>query len=156
MSKNQADFTSLRSRFASGDDTPRACLERYIERIEKREPEVQAFVTLNLDGARAAADAATSRYKAGRPVWPVDGMPVGIKDILETEDMPTEFGSPIYKGWRGNRDAAAVFALRKAGAAIVGKTVTTEFATRPPAKTRNPHDLKRTPGGSSSASAAAG
>src|SRR5260221_11670239 len=120
MSKDQTDFTTVRSRFVAGDDTPRACLERYIERIEWREKEVQAFVALNLDGARAAADASTWRYRAGRPLSPVDGMPVGIKDILETEDMPTEFGSPIYKGWRGHRDAASVFALRKAGASIVG------------------------------------
>jgi Asp-tRNA(Asn)/Glu-tRNA(Gln) amidotransferase A subunit family amidase len=155
MPQDQADFTSLRSRFIAGQDDPRACLERYIERIEKREKEVRAFVALNLEAARAAADAANLRYRAGRPLSPVDGMPVGIKDILETEDMPTEFGSPIYKGWRGNRDAAAVFALRKAGAVIVGKTVTTEFATRPPAQTHNPRDLKRTPGGSSSGSAAA-
>src|SRR5689334_19088787 len=104
MPQDQADFAAIRLRFVAGGDTPRACLERYLERIEKREKEVQAFVALNLDGARAAADAATSRYRAGHPLSPVDGMPVGIKDILETEDMPTEFGSPIYKGWRGNRD----------------------------------------------------
>src|SRR2546427_4061656 len=82
-------------------------------------------------------------------------MPVGIKDIMETADMVTEQGSPLFVGWRGRRDAAAVAALREAGAVIVGKTVTTEFAATHPRGTRNPHDPRRTPGGSSSGSAAA-
>jgi len=82
-------------------------------------------------------------------------MPLGIKDIIETADMPTENGSPLFVGWRSERDAASVAALREAGAVIVGKTVTTEFAATEPRGTRNPHDLRRTPGGSSSGSAAA-
>ena len=82
-------------------------------------------------------------------------MPVGIKDIIETADMPTENGSPLFAGCRSERDAASVAALREAGAVIVGKTVTTEFAASEPRGTRNPHDLRRTPGGSSSGSAAA-
>jgi Asp-tRNA(Asn)/Glu-tRNA(Gln) amidotransferase A subunit family amidase len=82
-------------------------------------------------------------------------MPVGLKDIFETADMPTGFGSPIFAGWRGGRDSAVAFALREAGAVIVGKLVTTEFAATVPGPTRNPHDLTRTPGGSSSGSAAA-
>src|SRR5258708_39952036 len=81
-------------------------------------------------------------------------MPIGIKDIIETADMPTEQGSPLFVGWRSARDAASVAALREAGAVIVGKTVTTEFAATEPRGTRNPHDLRRTPGGSSSGSAA--
>jgi Asp-tRNA(Asn)/Glu-tRNA(Gln) amidotransferase A subunit family amidase len=81
-------------------------------------------------------------------------MPVGIKDIIETADMPTENGSPLFVGFRSERDAASVAALREAGAVIVGKTVTTEFASTEPRGTRNPHDLRRTPGGSSSGSAA--
>jgi Asp-tRNA(Asn)/Glu-tRNA(Gln) amidotransferase A subunit family amidase len=80
-------------------------------------------------------------------------MPLGIKDIIETADMPTENGSPLFAGWRSERDAASVAALREAGAVIVGKTVTTEFAATEPRGTRNPHDLRRTPGGSSSGSA---
>ncbi len=76
-------------------------------------------------------------------------MPVGIKDIIETIDMPTENGSPLFTGWRSERDAASVAALREAGAVIVGKTVTTEFAAREPRGTRNPHGTStRTPGGS--------
>ena len=82
-------------------------------------------------------------------------MPIGIKDIIETIDMPTENGSPLFAGFRRERDAASVAALREAGAVIVGKTVTTEFAWMQPRATRNPWDLTRTPGGSSSGSAAA-
>ena len=82
-------------------------------------------------------------------------MPVGIKDIVETIDMPTEQGSPLFHGWRSNRDAASVAAMREAGVIVLGKTVTTEFAATVPGKTRNPNDPSRTPGGSSSGSAAA-
>lgn len=148
-------FSATRRTFTEGGDTPRAYLERHLERIAAREPDVKAFTALNIAGARAAADDSTQRYKAGRPLSAVDGLPLGVKDILETEDMPTGFGSPIYEGWHSRRDAASVFALRSGGAVIVGKTVTTEFAARHPGATRNPHDLTRTPGGSSSGSAAA-
>ena len=111
--------------------------------------------SLNLEAARAAADRSTERWRAGKPLSPIDGMPIGIKDIIETIDMPTENGSPLFAGFRGNRDGASVAALREAGAVIVGKTVTTEFAWMHPRATRNPWDLTRTPGGSSSGSAAA-
>src|SRR4029450_13860385 len=114
-----------------------------------------AFVNLNLDGARAAADQSTGRWRAGKPHSPIDGMPIGIKDIIETADMPTENGSPLFAGFRSERDAASVAALREAGAVIVGKAVTTEFASTEPRGPRNPHDLRRPPGGSSSGSAAA-
>jgi Asp-tRNA(Asn)/Glu-tRNA(Gln) amidotransferase A subunit family amidase len=149
------DFTAAVPAFADGSDTPRAWLERCIETIEAREPEVKAFVTLNLDGARKSADASSERYKAGRALGPVDGMPVAIKDIWHTEDMPTQMGSPIFEGWRSDWDAAHVFWLRRGGALIVGKTVTTEFAFGDPGPTRNPWDATRTPGGSSSGSGAA-
>jgi Asp-tRNA(Asn)/Glu-tRNA(Gln) amidotransferase A subunit family amidase len=149
-------FHTATDAFAAGRDTPRAYLERCLERIEALEPKVHAFVALNLPGARAAADQSSARWRAGRPLSPVDGMPVGIKDIIETEDMPTEQGSPIFAGWRTGRDAATVAALKEAGAVVVGKTVTTEFASSVPTRdTRNPWDLERTPGGSSSGSAAA-
>lgn len=123
--------------------------------IEAREPEVEAFEYLDLAGARRAADASTARYANGTPLSSIDGLPVGIKDIIETADMPTGMGSPLFAGYRGGRDAASVVALREAGAVIVGKTVTTEFASQVPGKTHNPWDLTRTPGGSSSGSAAA-
>ena len=148
-------FTQAREAFADGRDTPRALLERCLERIAARDGEVKAFVHLNTDGARSAADAATKRYRAGQAQSLIDGMPVAIKDVLETADMPTGFGSPIYEGWRGGRDSPCALALRQAGAVLVGKVVTTEFAATEPGPTRNPHDLKRTPGGSSSGSAAA-
>lgn len=141
--------------FKDGTDTPRAFLERCIEAIEAHEPRIGAFVETNLDGARAAADAAGERWKAREILSPIDGMPVGIKDIMETCDMVTEQGSPLFAGWRGKRDSAAVAALREAGAVILGKTVTTEFAATHPRGTRNPWDPERTPGGSSSGSAAA-
>jgi Asp-tRNA(Asn)/Glu-tRNA(Gln) amidotransferase A subunit family amidase len=148
-------FLAATKDFAAGADTPRAYLERCIAAIAAHEPAVGAFVETNLDGARKVADQATERWRAGKPRSAIDGMPVGIKDIIETYDMPTQMGSPLFEGWRGERDAAAVHALRAAGAVIVGKTVTTEFAATHPRGTRNPHDPRRTPGGSSSGSAAA-
>ena len=112
-------------------------------------------MTTNFPAAREAADAASARWKDGGARSAIDGMPVGIKDVMETADMGTEQGSPLFAGWQGGRDSAAVAALREAGAVIVGKTVTTEFAATHPRGTRNPWDLSRTPGGSSSGSAAA-
>ncbi len=141
--------------FLDGSDTPRAYLERCLATIDALEPEVRAFVRLNAEGARKAADAASARYRDGRPLSVVDGMPVAIKDVHETEDMPMEVGSPVLKGWQSGWDGAAVHCLRKGGALILGKTVTTEFAFAAPGPTRNPWDVSRTPGGSSSGSAAA-
>jgi Asp-tRNA(Asn)/Glu-tRNA(Gln) amidotransferase A subunit family amidase len=149
------NFAAARKRFRDGALSPRDYLEQHLARIEEREPVVRAFVAMNVEGARRAADASAERYRAGKPLSSIDGMPIGIKDIIETEDMPTEFGSPIFKDWRGGRDAACVHALRLAGAAIVGKVVTTEFAGAPPGPTTNPLDPTRTPGGSSSGSSAA-
>ena len=148
-------FLPATADFTNGKDSARAFLERCIVELDAWEPKIGAFVTLNLTGARAAADASTERWRAGKPLSPIDGMPVGIKDIIETFDMPTEHGSPLFAGHRSERDAASVAALREAGAVIVGKTVTTEFAWMQPRATRNPWDLTRTPGGSSSGSAAA-
>ncbi|MGH7479776.1 MAG: amidase, partial [Candidatus Methylomirabilales bacterium] len=105
--------------------------------------------------ALAQARAADDLKRQGLPIGPLHGVPVGVKDIFDTADMPTEYGSVLYAGRTPSRDAAAVAMLRAAGAVIIGKTVTTEFATQAPGKTRNPHDPERTPGGSSSGSAAA-
>jgi Asp-tRNA(Asn)/Glu-tRNA(Gln) amidotransferase A subunit family amidase len=148
-------FLPATANFARGTDSPRDFLERCIAELEAWEPKIGAFVALNLDGARTAADRSTNRWRAGKPISPIDGMPIGIKDIIETIDMATEHGSPLFAGNRSERDAASVAALREAGAVIVGKTVTTEFAWMQPRATRNPWDLSRTPGGSSSGSAAA-
>ena len=147
-------YLSATSNFAGGAETPRDFLERCLADLAALEPKIGAFVNLNLAGARSAADRATARWREGRPLSKIDGMPVGIKDIIETADMPTENGSPLFAGFRSERDAASVAALREAGAVVVGKTVTTEFAASEPRGTRNPHDLRRTPGGSSSGSAA--
>jgi len=141
--------------FASGKETPRQFLERSLDLLELWEPRIGAFVCTNLPQARAAAERSTERWRAGKPLSPIDGMPVGIKDIIETVDMPTEMGSPLFSGWRSEKDAASVRALRDAGAVIVGKTVTTEFAASEPRGTRNPWNTAHTPGGSSSGSAAA-
>jgi Asp-tRNA(Asn)/Glu-tRNA(Gln) amidotransferase A subunit family amidase len=148
-------FLPATADFANGKDSPRAFLERCIAELAAWEPKIGAFVALNLAAARTAADRSTNRWRTARPLSPIDGMPIGVKDIIETIDMATENGSPLFAGFKGNRDAASVAALREAGAVIVGKTVTTEFAWMQPRATRNPWDLTRTPGGSSSGSAAA-
>ncbi len=148
-------FSSSVSQFRDGGDTPRAYLERCLETIAAREPDIRAFVCRDDKNARAAADRATARYRQGRPLSPIDGCPVAVKDIIETADLPTQMNSRIFEGWQPNRDAACVYALRQGGAVVLGKTVTTEFATAASGPTRNPNDLARTPGGSSSGSAAA-
>ncbi len=148
-------FLPAMAQFASGKNSAREFLERCIADLEAWEPKIGAFVTLNLAAARAAADRSTNRWRAGKPLSPIDGMPIGVKDIIETIDMATENGSPLFAGSHSQRDSASVAALREAGAVIVGKTVTTEFAWMHPRATRNPWDLTRTPGGSSSGSAAA-
>ena len=148
-------FADVVARFRSGAETPRDFLERAIEAVERREDTVKAWVTLNLKRARAAADTAAKRYRAGVPLSIVDGCPVAVKDIIATADMPTQMNSPIFAGWRSGQDAACVQALRQGGAILLGKSVTTEFAIGLSGPTTNPHDAKRTPGGSSSGTAAA-
>src|SRR5579872_4438119 len=148
-------YLAATAEFASGKQTPRQFLEDSLALLEQWEPRIGAFVCTNLPEARAAADRSTARWKAGKPASPIDGMPVGIKDIIETVDMPTEMGSPLFAGWQSGKDAASVWALRDAGAVIIGKTVTTEFAASQPRGTRNPWNPAHTPGGSSSGSAAA-
>lgn len=125
----------------------RACLER----IGSREPAVGAWEYLGTGPAIARARELDRGDKRGA----LTGVPFGVKDIIDTADMPTEYGSPIYAGHRPKSDAACVALSRKAGAVLMGKTVTTEFANRHPARTRHPFDPARTPGGSSSGSAAA-
>ena len=142
-------------RFRDGADTPRAYLERCLETIAAREPVVKAFAARNDDAARVAADASSARWRAGRPLSAIDGMPVGIKDLLETRDMPTQMGCEAYRDNSPKRDNAAVWALRQAGAVIFAKTTTAELGGSHPPATTNPFDPSRTPGGSSSGSAAA-
>jgi len=152
---NIAPFSRELPDFLSGRRNPREFLERCLDVIAAREKTVKAFVTLDAKGARKAADAAAKRYRAGKPLSPVDGMPIAVKDIIATAGMPTQMGSPAFKGWQSGQDAACVAALRQGGAVIVGKSVTTEFAFGFSGPTTNPFDPARTPGGSSSGSAAA-
>jgi Asp-tRNA(Asn)/Glu-tRNA(Gln) amidotransferase A subunit family amidase len=148
-------FHDAALRFTDGNASPRAYLERCLETIAAREPVVKAFTATNEAGARASADASTERWKAGKPLSPIDGMPIAIKDLLETKDMPTEMGCAAMKGNFPKRDNAGVWALRQAGAVILAKTVTAELGGSHPGATTNPFDPARTPGGSSSGSAAA-
>jgi len=128
----------------SGRLNPRDLLEACLARIADRDPVVRALAFIDPDCARAAT---------ARP-GPLHGLPIGVKDVFDTADMPTEHGSPIWQGWRPLADAAAVSSARAAGAVVIGKTVTAEFAIRTPGPTVHPRTLKHTPGGSSSGSAA--
>jgi Asp-tRNA(Asn)/Glu-tRNA(Gln) amidotransferase A subunit family amidase len=129
-----------------GKLSPAELMEGYLARIAEREPAVRAFAWFDAAVARQAA--------AGASPGPLHGLPVGVKDVLDTSDMPSEYGSPIWSGWRPKADASAVAWARQAGGVVIGKTVTTEFATRKPGPTGNPHNPAHTPGGSSSGSAA--
>lgn len=134
----------------SSEELTAACLAR----VAERDPDVQAWAHLDPAHALAQAREADAARKSGKGAGPLNGIPVGIKDIIDTADQPTECGSPFFKGRRPTKDAACVAALRQAGAVIMGKTVTTELATLTPPKTRNPINPAHTPGGSSSGSAA--
>ena len=126
-----------------------------LARIRARDPQIGAWVCVDDEHALAQARALDAELARSGPRGPLHGLPVGIKDVLDTGDLPTAHGSAIYRDDRPGRDSACVAALRRAGAVILGKTVTTEFASPWPIGTRNPHDLTRTPGVSSSGSAAA-
>src|SRR5262244_1177413 len=130
-------------------------VEACLARIHEVDGAVQAWAFLDPEHALAQARAADEYRMSGQPLGALHGVPVGLKDIIDTADMPTENGSVLHAGRTPARDAAVVSLLRGAGAVIMGKTVTTEFATRTPGKTRNPHNAGHTPGGSSSGSAAA-
>ena len=138
-----------------GATSSRELVEACLARIREAEPQVQAWHFLDEEHARRQAIARDDERREGRACGALHGVPVGIKDIIDTGDMPTEDGTVLHAGRTPARDAAVVAMLRAAGAVIMGKTVTTECATYAPGKTRNPHDPARTPGGSSSGSAAA-
>ncbi|TMA82310.1 MAG: amidase [Deltaproteobacteria bacterium] len=141
----------IRDGIISSEQLVEACLAR----IREIDPQVQAWTFLDADYALKQARAADALRLEGKPIGPLHGVPVGIKDIFDTADMPTEYGSVIHSGRTPSRDATVVTMLRAAGAVIMGKTVTTEFAYFSPGKTRHPHNPEHTPGGSSSGSAAA-
>ncbi len=136
---------------AAGKITSEALVRDCLDRIAAREADVQAWAHLDEQAALSQARAADKKSPRGL----LHGVPVGVKDLIDTIDMPTEYGSPIYAGHRPAWDAPCVALSRAAGGIVLGKTVTTEFANMHPGKTRNPHNPAHTPGGSSSGSAAA-
>ena len=138
-----------------GAITSEQLVEACLSRIRDVEPAVQAWQFLNPEHALAQARTLDEQRREGKASGPLHGVPVGIKDIIDTADMPTEDGTPLHAGRTPDRDATVVSMLRQAGAVILGKTVTTECAYFHPGKTRNPHNPEHTPGGSSSGSAAA-
>jgi len=143
--------TEIVAAIHAGRTTALAVAEECLARIAEIEPTVGAWTHLDPDHVLRQARAVDRMPEPG----PLQGVPVGLKDIIDTADMPTEYGTPIHRGRRPSHDAACVALTRRAGGVVMGKTVTTEFANRFPGKTRNPHDPRRTPGGSSSGSGAA-
>jgi Asp-tRNA(Asn)/Glu-tRNA(Gln) amidotransferase A subunit family amidase len=148
---NHLGAVEAAGKLARREITAQALLSGCIARIRERDSAVHAFTHVDFDAAMARARALDARPSDGL----LHGLPLGVKDVFDTVDMPTSYGSPIYAGHRPASDAASVALARAAGAVVVGKTVTTEFATFHPGPTCNPHDLSCTPGGSSSGSAAA-
>jgi Asp-tRNA(Asn)/Glu-tRNA(Gln) amidotransferase A subunit family amidase len=150
-SLNELSALDVGKRIAAGETTCEAVVRACTTRIAARDGVVKAFVNFDAEIALAQARALDRAPHRG----PLHGVPIGIKDIIDTFDMPTEMGSPIYRRHRPSADAACVALLRRAGAVILGKTATCEFAGMAPAETTNPHNPAHTPGGSSSGSAAA-
>jgi Asp-tRNA(Asn)/Glu-tRNA(Gln) amidotransferase A subunit family amidase len=144
-----------RARMERGEMRATELIEAQLRRIAAKDPAVQAFAFFDPALPRAAAKNCDDYRASGRPIGALHGLSVGLKDIIDTADMPTENGTVIDAGRRPGRDATIARRLREAGAVLMGKTVTTELAYASPGKTRNPHDPERTPGGSSSGSAAA-
>ena len=144
-------LTALRDGRTSAEEVVGGCLAR----IRADEARVQAWAFLDEERALEQARNVDRVRREGHAMGPLHGLPVGVKDIIDTADMPTEDGTVLHAGRRPEYDAAVVDRLRSAGAIILGKTVTTELATYAPGKTRNPHNPEHTPGGSSSGSAAA-
>ena len=148
---NRLSAAEAARRIARKELTSEKLVAACLERIAAREPEVKAWAYLNRDAALVQARALDRE----KPRSPLHGVPIGIKDVIDTADMPTEYNSPIYRGHQPSWDASCVALLRRAGCVILGKAVTTEFANNNPSHTRNPHNLTHTPGGSSAGSAAA-
>ena len=146
---------SLVDRMRRGELTAVETMRAFLDRIAALEPKLRAFAYLDPDAALAAAERVDQTRAAGLAPGPLHGLPVAVKDIIDTADMPTEFGAEIFAGRRPERDAVIVHRLRAAGAIVIGKTVTSQYALFVPGPTKNPHDAAHTPGGSSSGSAAA-
>lgn len=151
----QLSAVELRDRLATGALRAVELATACAERIEEREPTVRAWTQFDRDHVLRQAAALDQHRAAGRAIGPLHGLPVGVKDIIDTAGIPTENGTVLDAGRVPDKDAYVVSRLRQAGALVFGKTVTTELAFLAPSKTRNPHDPSRTPGGSSAGSAAA-
>lgn len=152
---NELTASTAQAAICSGDLTSRQLIDACLDQVDHRDGDVGAWIYLNPEMARDAADEADRITSAGETTGPLHGIPVGLKDIIDTRDMPTEQGSALFKGRRPVTDSTMARLLRDAGAIIMGKTVTTEYALTAAGKTRNPHNPNHTPGGSSSGSAAA-
>ncbi len=152
---NQVSAMQAAAAIRNGEMTSEELVSACLRAIEAMDPTIGAWAYLDPEHALSQAREADRQRHKGMPLGPLHGVPVGIKDIFDTKDMPTEDGTPLHAGRTPAYDATAVARLREAGAVIMGKTVTTELAVYAPGKTRNPHDSERTPGGSSSGSAAA-
>jgi Asp-tRNA(Asn)/Glu-tRNA(Gln) amidotransferase A subunit family amidase len=148
---NRLTAAEAARQIAAGTITSEQLVRACLDRIAARDGEVKAWVHCDPDAALAQARAVDHAGAKGV----LGGVPIAFKDVIDTSDMPSEYGSPIYRGYRPRTDAACVALVRNAGGVVLGKTVTTEFASRMPGPTRNPHNLAHTPGGSSSGSAAA-
>lgn len=155
MSLARLTATEAAAAIGSGEITSEDVVRDCLQRIAEVDGQVHAWTFLDPEYALAQARMADAVTRAGHPRGALHGIPVGIKDIIDTVDMPTELGTPLHAGRRPSADATVVSLLREAGAVIMGKTVTTELAVYSPGKTRNPHHPEHTPGGSSSGSAAA-
>jgi len=151
----QLDAVELRDRLAGGALRAVELAEACLEQVARREPEVGAWSYLDGDHVMQQARRLDEYRGTGRPLGPLHGLPVGLKDVIDTVGLPSENGTPLDAGRKPPHDAYVVKRLKRAGAVIMGKTVTTELMLRHPGKTRNPHNLAHTPGGSSSGSAAA-
>ncbi|MCL3883921.1 amidase [Marivita sp. GX14005] len=150
-----ADAVALRDRVARGEISAADVAEAQIARIEEADGDIGAFCWFDADYVRRQAQMLDKQRRAGRPIGPLHGLPVALKDVIDTARIPTENGTAVDAGRVPSEDAELVRQLRAAGALILGKTVTAELAFMTPGKTRNPHNLDCTPGGSSSGSAAA-
>ncbi len=155
MQLNRLSATEAAAAIREGRISSEQLVAACLARIAEREPVVQAWAHLDPEFALRQARAADAAKRMVQTLPPLFGVPVGVKDIIDTGELPTENGSAIFKGRRPSGDASVVLQLKKAGAIILGKTVTTELAFFGPGKTRNPHNPEHTPGGSSSGSAAA-
>jgi len=157
MNLSRLTATEAATLMAGGEISSEALVHACLGRIDERDADVRAWVAIDRENAVAVARAADrTRQERKGDVSPLLGIPIGIKDIINTVDLPTEYNSSIFRGYRAGSDAAVVALLRHAGAIVLGKTETVEFAAHGrPAPTRNPRDLSRTPSGSSSGSAAA-